>query len=323
MLVSRGRAGTIARMQRISVIDSHTAGEPTRVVISGAPDLGGGTVSERAEIFRQKHDGFRSAVACEPRGSDTLVGALLVAASDPSCLAGVIFFNNVGLLRMCGHGTIGLVATLAHLGRIKAGVHRIETVVGVVTVTLHDDRSVSLINVPSFRRSKKVTVTLDDGRTVSGDIAWGGNWFFLVEQHGFLLKPANIRALTDFAGKVRSALNSQGHPEVDHVELFGPPEGAGAHSRNFVLCPGGAYDRSPCGTGTSAKLACLAVDGKLAEGETWIQESIIGSRFTGCFRWQDQADGRVLPTITGRAFITAESTLLLQEGDPFSFGIGL
>lgn len=308
-------------MERIKVIDSHTGGEPTRVVIGGAPDLGGVTMAEQCGIFRSRHDGFRSAVVCEPRGSEVLVGALLVEPSDATCVAAVIFFNNVGTLGMCGHGTIGLVTTLAYLGQISAGLHRIETVVGVVTARLHEDGSVSVENVTSRRAAKDVMVTLEDGSTVAGDIAWGGNWFFLVERHGMLLDPANTGALTDFARRIRRALNAQGHPEVDHVELFGPPRDAGAHSRNFVLCPGGAYDRSPCGTGTSAKLACLAADGKLAEGEDWIQESIIGSRFTGRFRWQDKLEGSVLPTITGTAHITAESTLLLDELDPFSRGI--
>jgi len=308
-------------MRRIPVIDSHTGGEPTRVVTGGVPDLGGGSVAERCAVFRGEHDGFRSAVVCEPRGSDALVGALLVEPSDPSCVAGAIFFNNAGVLGMCGHGTIGLVATLAHLGRIGAGEHRIETAVGVVTAALHDDGSVSVINVPSRRTAKNVTVAIDTGNTVAGDVAWGGNWFFLVEQHGFRLEPANTAALADFTGQIRRALNVQGFPEVDHIELFGPPHGAGANSRNFVLCPGGAYDRSPCGTGTSAKLACLAADGKLAEGERWVQESIIGSRFTGSFRWQDRREGWVLPTITGTAFIMAESTLVLDELDPFSQGI--
>lgn len=308
-------------MRRISVIDSHTGGEPTRVVTGGAPELGGGTVADRCAVFRGGHDGFRSAVVCEPRGSDALVGALLVEPTDASCATGVIFFNNTGMLGMCGHGTIGIVATLAHLGRIGAGKHRIETVVGVVTATLHEDGSVSVTNVPSRRAAKNVRVALDTGDTVTGDVAWGGNWFFLVEQHGLRLELSNIGALTEFTWRLRHKVNAEGYPEVDHVELFGPPRDPGANARNFVLCPGGAYDRSPCGTGTSAKLACLAADGKLAEGEAWVQESIIGSAFTGRFRWQDKREGWVLPTITGRAFITAESTLLVDESDPFAQGI--
>ncbi len=305
-------------MKRIQIIDSHTGGEPTRIVISGGPDLGGGTVAEQLEVFRQKHDAFRSAVVNEPRGSDVLVGALLVPPSDSSCITGVIFFNNVGPLQMCGHGTIGLVVTLAHLGRIKPGAHRIETCVGVVTATLHDDGSVSVENVPSYRKSKGVVVDVPGFGIISGDLAWGGNWFFLVEQHGQALALSNVEKLTALSWAIRQAVNAQGYPEVDHVELFGPPQLPGGHSRNFVLCPGKAYDRSPCGTGTSAKLACLAADGKLAEGETWVQESVIGSAFTGHFR---RAGEQIIPIITGTAFVNSEGTLLLDDNDPFCWGI--
>ena len=305
----------------VQVIDSHTGGEPTRVVIAGAPDLGGGSVADRLQVFREQHDRFRSAVVNEPRGSDVLVGALLVEPADPSCVAGVIFFNNVGPLGMCGHGTIGLVATLAHLGRIRAGAHRIETSVGIVTATLHDDGSVSVENVPSHRQTKGATVEVPGFGPVSGDVAWSGNWFYLVENHGQKLDLANVEKLTDLAWRIRQAVNAQGYPEVDHVELFGPPQLPGGHSRNFVLCPGKAYDRSACGTGTSAKLACLAADGKLREGERWVQESILGSVFTGSYRWADQARGLIIPTITGQAFMNGEATLLLDEQDPFCWGI--
>ncbi|GDY23281.1 4-hydroxyproline 2-epimerase [Verrucomicrobiota bacterium] len=305
----------------VQVIDSHTGGEPTRVVIGGAPDLGGGTVAERLKVFREQHDRFRSAVVNEPRGSDVLVGALLVPPSEPSCVAGVIYFNNVGPLGMCGHGTIGLVATLAHLGRIRAGAHRIETSVGIVTATLHDDGSASVENVPSHRQTKGATIEVPGFGPVSGDVAWSGNWFYLVENHGQTLALANVEKLTDLAWRIRQAVNAQGFPEVDHVELFGPPQLSGGHSRNFVLCPGKAYDRSACGTGTSAKLACLAADGKLRAGERWVQESIIGSAFTGSYRWADQAHGIVIPTITGQAFVNGEATLLLDEQDPFCWGI--
>jgi len=302
----------------VQVIDSHTAGEPTRVVISGGPDLGTGTAADRLVTFRDRHDRFRSAVVNEPRGSDVLVGAILIETSDPTCSAGVIFFNNVGYLGMCGHGTIGLVTTLAHLGKIGAGIHRIETPVGVVTATLHADGTVSVQNVPSWRKAKDICFPVPGIGPVSGDVAWSGNWFFLVEQHGQRLDLDNIETLTDYAWRVRQAVNAGGFPEVDHVELFGPPVNSGAHSRNFVLCPGKAYDRSPCGTGTSAKLACLAADGKLAEGERWVQEGIFGTRFTGHFR----RDGNhVLPTITGLAYVTGEATLLLVKDDPFCWGI--
>jgi len=308
-------------MHRVSIIDSHTGGEPTRVVIAGGPDLGGGSVADQLKVFRDQHDRFRSAVVNEPRGSDVLVGALLVEPQDKSCLTGVIFFNNVGVLGMCGHGTIGLMATLAHLGRLQPGDHKIETCVGIVTATLHPDGEVSVANVPSYRKAQAVTVEVAGAGPVTGDVAWGGNWFYLVSDHNLALTLVNVEALTDFAWRIRQAVNTQGYPEVDHVELFGPPQTAGGHSRNFVLCPGKAYDRSPCGTGTSAKLACLAADGKLPEGATWVQESILGSRFRGQFRWVNQARGEILPLVTGTAHVNAEATLLLAENDPFCWGI--
>lgn len=308
-------------MQKISIIDSHTAGEPTRVVVSGGPELGQGNVAEKLKVFRERYDSFRSAIVNEPRGSDVLVGALLTEPSDASCAAGVIFFNNVGYLGMCGHGTIGVVATLAYQRRIQPGEHRLETPVGIVTATLHSSGEVSVQNVPSWRTKKSVSIKVPGVGAIDGDVAWGGNWFFLVQDHGWDLSLANIERLTDFSWQIRQAINAQGFPEIDHVELFGPAKSAKANSRSFVLCPGKAYDRSPCGTGTSAKLACLAADGKLGEGEQWVQESIIGSTFTGSFKWLDRETGKVVPTVTGSAFVNAESTLLLDGRDPFCWGI--
>jgi 4-hydroxyproline epimerase len=309
---------SIQKLPVIRVVDSHTAGEPTRVVICGAPDLGCGPMSDRLKIFREQHDHFRSAVVNEPRGSEVLVGALLLEPTDPSCVVGVIFFNNVGYLGMCGHGMIGLVVTLAHLGRIKPGEHRIETSVGVVQAALHPDGSVSVTNVPSFRKARAVRVKVAGMGVVTGDVAWAGNWFFLVEKHGQELAADNVEKLTEVTWKIRQAVNRQGFPEVDHVELFGPPQNGVADSRSFVLCPGKAYDRSPCGTGTSAKLACLAADGKLAEGQLWVQESIIGSLFSASYRCHGN---KILPTITGQAYITGESVFSLNQRDPFCWGI--
>ena len=308
-------------MHKIEVIDSHTGGEPTRVVVAGGPDLGTGALAARRERFRRDFDRFRTAVVNEPRGSDVLVGALVVPPENASCAAGVIFFNNVGYLGMCGHGTIGLVATLAHLGRIGVGAHRLDTPVGIVTALLHPDGEVSVTNVPSWRAGNAVSIDVPGIGTVVGDVAWGGNWFFLVADHGQDLALANVERLTDYSWRVRRALNAQGYPDVDHIELFGAPAATTVQSRNFVLCPGKAYDRSPCGTGTSAKLACLAADGKLAEGDAWVQESILGSTFTGRFRWLDRTVGKIEPVITGRAFVNAEATLLLDDLDPFVHGI--
>jgi 4-hydroxyproline epimerase len=308
-------------MRSIKIVDSHTAGEPTRVVVEGGPDLGGGPLAARRERFQTSHDRFRSAIVNEPRGSDTVVGALLVQPHDSSCAAGVIFFNNVGYLGMCGHGTIGVVVTLAHLGVIKPGEHRIETPVGIVSALLHASGEVSVVNVPSYRARKAVTLQAPGIGPVTGDVAWGGNWFFIVEEHGQNLSLSNVDHLTDFCWRIRQAANTQGFPEIDHVELSGPPTVPGAQARNFVLCPGKAYDRSPCGTGTSAKLACLAADSALAEGQLWTQKSIIDSTFTGSFKWLDRSAGRISPTITGRAYVNAESTQILDEHDPFCWGI--
>ena len=305
-------------LKRIYVIDSHTGGEPTRVVVSGGPSLGAGPLAERRRIFAQKHDAFRRIVANEPRGSDILVGALIVPPADPNCIAGVIYFNNVGVLSMCGHGTIGLAVTLGHMGQIKAGTHRLDTPVGVISVEYDGANSVAFENVPAYRHAKGVTIDVPGHGKISGDVAWGGNWFFLVSDHNQSLELANAPHLTDFTWRIRQALeaahitDADGAP-IDHIELFGPPRDPQNHSRNFVLCPGKAYDRSPCGTGTCAKLACLHADGKLREGEIWRQESILGSVFEGTVRPGES--GAVIPRISGEAFVTAEATLLVDEED--------
>jgi len=311
-------------LQSIQVIDSHTEGEPTRVVIGGGPELGTGSLADRVLRFRSEFDDFRKTVILEPRGSDAVVGALLVPPVDTTCATGVIFFNNAGYLGMCGHGAIGVAVTLGYLGRIALGRHRFETPVGVVEVELLEPQLVSIDNVPSYRYRNNVSVEVESLGTIRGDIAWGGNWFFLVQNSPFPLEFANIRRLNAAAEQVRAALHREqitgaDGAEIDHVEFFGPPVSSTAHSRNFVYCPGGAYDRSPCGTGTSAKLACLAADGKLAPGEPWIQESIIGSRFIGRYRRADL--DRIVPTILGRAYVCASGELIVQSGDPFREGI--
>lgn len=308
-------------MQRIDVIDSHTGGEPTRVVIAGFPDLGSGPMAERRERLARDHDRWRRATLLEPRGSEVLVGALLCAPQDPAHAAGVVFFNNQGMLGMCGHGTIGLVATLAHLGRIGPGEHVIETPVGDVRATLHADGRVSVRNVPSWRLAADVAVALPGGQVVHGDIAWGGNWFFLCADHGQAIEPGRVGALTDYAAALADALAAQGvrgadGAVIDHIELFA--DDAAADSRSFVLCPGRQYDRSPCGTGTSAKLACLAARGELQPGAVWRQASVIGSVFEA---WYEPAGPHIVPTIRGQAFISAEATLLIDPADPFGWGL--
>ena len=323
-------------MKRISFLDSHTGGEPTRLIAdTSLLDLGSGSVADRLSRLKADHDTFRSRIINEPRGSDVLVGALLVPPSDSSCQFGAIFFNNVGYLGMCGHGTIGLVASLSYLGRISPGSYKVETPVGIVEAILHPSDSplpmgesqgvkypnrVSVRNVPAYRYKKQVAVEID-GRIIHGDVAWGGNWFFLVHDHGLDVNLQNLDQLTDFAWRIRAAytrmgiLGADGH-EVDHVELFS--DTPDASSRSFVLCPGKAYDRSPCGTGTSAKLACLYSDGKLQASQVWKQQSVVGSIFEGSIARDGE---KIIPTITGEAWVMAAGDLLIDERDPFKDGI--
>jgi len=308
-------------MRQVHIIDSHTGGEPTRLVVDGFPDLGTGNMAERRALLASEHDAWRRATVLEPRGNDVIVGALLCQPVDPQCAADVIFFNNESYLGMCGHGTIGLIASLAHLGRIGPGTHRIETPVGEVTTTLHEDGSVSVRNVPAYRLLADVRVNLSGHGTVTGDVAWGGNWFYLVSDHGLRVAVDNLAELTRFAALARDALEAAGirgadGAKIDHVELFA--DDPGADSRSFVLCPGGAYDRSPCGTGTSAKLACLVARGRLAPGQVWRQASVIGSQFQAHYEMQGE---QLIPTIRGRAWVCAESTLLIDDSDPFAWGI--
>jgi 4-hydroxyproline epimerase len=308
----------------VTVIDSHTEGEPTRVVVAGGPDLGTGDLRSRANRLVTEFDGFRSGVISEPRGSEVVVGALLCEPVDPSAAAGVIFFNDVGCLGMCGHGTIGLVTTLAHMGRIQPGLHKIETPVGTVSAELHADGRVSVANVPSYRYRAAVPVDVPGYGRLAGDIAWAGNWFFLIGEHPFDLSVANRNELITAATATRNALTAAGITGedggiIDHIEFFGPPRAATSSSRNFVLCPGASFDRSPCGTGTSAKLACLYADGKLKPGDVWVQEGILGTWFAGSV--SADSNGQVHPVITGRAWITAESKLLFDTKDPFASGI--
>ena len=306
----------------IRVVDSHTEGEPTRVVVEGWPAPPGATMAARRDFMRAHQDDWRRGVVLEPRGHDAIVGALLTPPVAPGSAAGVVFFNDVGYLGMCGHGTIGVVRTLQHLGRLTPGPVRLDTPVGTVSATLAADGAVTITNVPAYLHAGNVTVEVPNAGQFTGDVAWGGNWFFLAEYTARPLTAANIPDLTRLTIRVRDALRAAGitgrdGADIDHIELFGPPTGAGADSRNFVLCPGAAYDRSPCGTGTSAKLAALHFHGKLAIGQRWTQESITGRSFGG---WLDERDGALIPHILGRAYITGETTLRFDPDDPFRFG---
>ncbi|MDN3452324.1 MULTISPECIES: proline racemase family protein [unclassified Psychrobacter] len=329
------------------IIDSHTGGEPTRMVYAGFPDLTGDTIQDKLQCFKQNFDHLRQSIILEPRGNEVLVGALLLPATNPDATAGVIFFNNTGYLGMCGHGTIGVIASLAYQQKISAGEHWLETSVGLVKATLHDDGSCSVQNVPSYRYKKQVAVQVPNVGLIRGDIAWGGNWFFLVSDHGQDIHASNVKPLTHICLQIKQALiaaNITGEDggEIDHIELFADSDDAQADSKNFVLCPGGAYDRSPCGTGTSAKLACLAADNRLAPEQPWQQQGVVGSVFTGSYQYATDRhspyelnslndhnnsndlthlEPRIVPTICGYAHVCAETLLIVQEDDPFKWGI--
>jgi 4-hydroxyproline epimerase len=307
---------------RVEVVDSHTEGEPTRVVVGGWPLPEGRTMAERRAFLLAHQDRLRQAVVCEPRGHDAVVGALLTPPVEPGSAAGVVFFNNAGGLGMCGHGLIGLVRTLEHLGRLAPGPARIDTPVGTVGAELEPDGAVTIENVPAECHARDVRLEVPGLGVVSGDVAWGGNWFFLTDSPGIPLDLAHASALTDASARILAAVRAagvtgRGGAEIDHVELFSPPRREDADSRNFVLCPGLAFDRSPCGTGTSAKMAVLAARGVLRPGQRWRQESLTGSLFEG---WLEERGGVLVPHVRGRAFVTARATLLFDPRDPFREG---
>ncbi|CUJ99317.1 4-hydroxyproline epimerase [Ruegeria denitrificans] len=308
------------------VIDSHTGGEPTRVILSGAPDLGSGPLADRAHRLATHHETFYRSIMLEPRGQPAMVGAFLVEPVDPTCVTGVIFFDVDAVLGMCGHGTIGLTVTLAHLGRIGAGQHRIETPAGVVTVELHDANTVTVMNIESRRVHHGVTLDVPGYGAVTGDVAYGGNWFFIVDPSPIPVVTDNIRELSDMTVAIRKASITQGiggerGEPIDHVIFQGASAKPDAYNRNFVLCPDDNYDRSPCGTGCSAWLACLAADGALKPGEEIVQHSVIGSAYR--LSYQPGVNGGVIPSITGQAHVMAKATLIFDEKDPFKTGINL
>jgi 4-hydroxyproline epimerase len=298
----------------IAVVDSHTGGEPTRVIVGGFPELDGTALADKRDDLVANHLTLARLIVDEPRGNEAMVAALLVEPQDPRCTAGVIFFDRSAVLGMCGHGTIGLVETLRWLGDVETGEVMIETPVGVITADINPDGTISIANVPSRRIADAITVEVPGVGSVTGDVAYGGNTFFLVRTPEFDLTQPIADLLAD-AAAIEVAVQAAGFPDVDHVELFGTPTRPDADSRSFVLCPSGTYDRSPCGTGTSAKLACLAADGRLAEGEVWIQESITGSRFSADYRWLDSDRSEIAPRITGSASITGRGELLIARDE--------
>jgi len=306
----------------VRVVDSHTEGEPTRVIVDGWPQPAGATMAERRDDLKRNADHLRRGIVCEPRGHAAVVGALLTPPVSPDAHAGIVFFNNETYLGMCGHGLIGVVRTLQHLGRLSPGVARFDTPVGPVSAELNDDGSVTIENVASRAHALDVAIDVPGCGRVTGDVAYGGNWFFITHVDT-KLEISNVDELMQLTRAMQAAIDAQrpaGGVPIDHIELSGAPRGRDADARNFVLCSGGEYDRSPCGTGTSAVMAALHERGSLAFDQPWRQESITGGRFTG---WLTRGSaGELIPHIRGRAFITGDSTLRFDPADPFRFGIG-
>ena len=312
---------------RLRVIDSHTIGEPTRVVWDGASerliDLGEGSVASRRDRFRDRYDHMRRALVGDPRGADAMVGVIMLPPTDPSCTFGAFYFNRVGYLDMCGHATIGLAVTLGHLGRITPGSFRLETPAGVVGVTWHEGNDATFECVTPRRIHRGLTVECADGKRVTGDVATSGLWFFLCRDHGLPVVPTEIPRLTERAWAIRRSLEARGitgdrGETIDHVVLLGPPQDTRNHGRAFVLCPDGAFDRSPCGTGTSALVGCLYEDGLLAEGVIWRQESVLGGVYEASYQLRDSV---CVPAVRGSAWITAESELHFDTTDPYRLGL--
>ena len=310
--------------ETIRVVDSHTEGEPTRVVVEGWPVPSGATMAERLADVRERFDPLRRAVLCEPRGHEAVVGALLTPPVSEGSRSGVVFFDNAAYLGMCGHGTIGVVRTLEYLGRLRPGPVALDTPVGTVRAELAADGSVTIENVPAFCHARDVFVDVPDTGRIRGDVAYGGNWFFITRVER-ALRAADVEELTRLTRAIADALRAAkitgaDGAEVDHIILLGASDRPDADRKNFVLCPGAAYDRSPCGTGTSATMAMLHARGELALDQIWRQESIIGSTFHA---WLTSRGGRLIPHVRGTAYVTGESTLRFDPRDPFRLGIPL
>jgi 4-hydroxyproline epimerase len=311
----------------ICVVDSHTIGEPTRLVLDDAfvagLDLGTGSVFSRREVFRSRYDDVRRALVTDPRGVEAMVGVILVPPADPTCDLGAFYFNRVGYLDMCGHATIGLAVSLGHTGRITPGPFRMETPAGVVGVEWHGGSDASFQSVTPRRIHRGLSIRCPDGSIVTGDVATSGLWFFICRDHGLPVVPEAIPQLLERSWAIRRSLGAAGvtgdtGEVIDHIVLMGPPLDPANSARNFVLCPDGAFDRSPCGTATSALVGCLHEDVQLAEGAVWRQESILGGLYEASVRTQA---GVLVPTVRGRAWITAEATLQFSADDPYRAGL--
>jgi proline racemase len=326
-----------------SAVDSHTEGMPTRVITGGVPVLPGATMLERKLHFEEHLDDLRLLLMREPRGHGAMSGAILQPPTRDDADWGVLFIEVSGCLPMCGHGTIGVATVLVECGMVEVTepetLVRLDTPAGLVVVRVAVDggraRSVTLRNVPAFLAARDRVVEVDGWGSVTYDMAYGGNFYALVDAAsvGVTVDPEQAGRLIACGADIMAAINATDrpvHPEdprisgCHHVVLH-EPGADGADAKAATSIHPGWLDRSPCGTGTSARLAALHARGELAVGDPFVNESVIGTRFTGRIAQETEVAGRpaVVPEITGRAWITAMGQYLLDPEDPFPAGFRL
>jgi proline racemase len=323
------------KKRELSVIDTHTAGEPTRI-LTGYSKVQGSSIFEIKRKLQAEHDWLRRFLLQEPRGHRDMFGAVLLPPKTRECDLGVIFMDNGGYLDMCGHGIIGAVtcAIETHIVKPKKEI-LVDTPAGVVKARTATRKgkveSVSFENVPAFKM-KSIQVQLE-GKTVPVDIAFGGNFFahLYAKEVALEIEPRNGSKFIDLGIRIRDAVNQRGklvHPDkpgigrVELVEFSGPPKTEDANARNVVVFGQGQIDRSPCGTGTCAKMALLHSEGKLKIGEKFVHESILGTKFLGRLLGTTRVGeyDAVVPEITGSASVTGFNRLVLDDNDPFEDG---
>jgi 4-hydroxyproline epimerase len=322
-------------------IDGHTCGNPVRVVAGGSiPTLQGATMFERRQHFIAEYDWIRTGLMYEPRGHAMMSGSILYPPTRADCDVGVLFIETTGCLPMCGHGTIGTVTIALEHGLIQPktpGLLRLETPAGLVEARYERNgpyvESVRITNIPSFLYGTGYEVDVDGLGTLVVDVAYGGNFYAIVEPQPIFndIADVGVSDLLAWSPRLRTAFNARyniAHPEnpvidkLTHVLWTGKPRAEGATARNAVFYGSAALDRSPCGTGTSARMAQLAAKGQLAEGEVFVHESIIGSLFTGHIERRAKVGDRdaIIPSIEGWARVTGLNTIFIDDRDPFAHG---
>jgi len=328
----------------IHAIDSHTMGESTRIIISGMPIIPGKTMAEKKEYLEKNLDYLRTAVMHEPRGHKDMFGSIITSTTSPEADLGIIFMDGGGYLNMCGHGSIGAATVAVETGMVE--VHEpitnivLEAPAGLVKAQVKVEhgkaKEVSVVNVPSFLYKRDLQVEVPDIGKVTFDISFGGSFFALVKDSELKvqIEPKNANIISERAMKLRDIINKEikvQHPTqphiktVDLVEVYGDPKSQDANYQNVVIFGSGQVDRSPCGTGTCAKMAALYAKGELKINEVFVYESIINTKFKGRVL-EETLVGEfkaIIPEITGSAFITGFNHFVIDEDDPVKYGFVL